>query len=81
LNTNVIATALETRIAAALKATAGSVGPLDGVVNRLNKLHEDLKAQLVSGQLTDAEYAKKAGGLLNRLRNFDGLIAQASPRA
>jgi hypothetical protein len=55
---------------------------LGGAVNRLNKIHKCLKAQLASGELTDAEYAKQAGGLLNILSNFDGLISEvASPRA
>jgi hypothetical protein len=70
------------RIAAALKATAGSIGPLGGTVRRLNKIYEALKAQRASGLLTDEEYAKEAGGLLNILSNFDGLISEAaSPRA
>jgi hypothetical protein len=76
-----IATELEKRIAAALKATAGSIGPLGGAVNRVNKIHKDLKAKLAAGLLTDAEYAREAGGLLNILSNFDGLIAEAKPRA
>ena len=60
----------------------GSFGPLGSAVKRLNKIHESLKSQRASGQLTDAEYAKEAGGLLNILSNFDGLIAEAaSPRA
>ena len=77
-----LATELEKRITAAVKATAGSIGPLGGAVKRLNKIHEALKAQLAAGLLTDAEYAKEAGGLLNILSNFDGLISEvASPRA
>jgi hypothetical protein len=77
-----IAAELEMRIAAALKATAGSIGPLGGTVRRLNKIYEALKAQRASGLLTDEEYAKEAGGLLNILSNFDGLISEAaSPRA
>ena len=73
-----IATELDRRIAATIKATAGSTTPLGGAVNRLNKIHKDLKAQLASGELTDAEYAKEAGGLLNILSNFDGLIAEVA---
>ena len=46
-------------------------------MKRLNSIHKALKAQLASGQLTDAEYAKKARELLNILGNFDGLIAEA----
>ena len=73
-----VATELEKRITAAVKATAGSIGPLGGAVKRLNKIHEALKAQLAAGLLTDTEYAKEAGGLLNILSNFDGLIAEAA---
>jgi hypothetical protein len=47
-------------------------------VKRVNKIHKDLRAQLAAGLLTDAEYAKEAGGLLNILSNFDGLIAEAA---
>ena len=75
-----VATELEKRIAAALK-TIG-IGPLGRAVKRLNRIHEALKAQLVSGLLTDEQYAKEAGGLLNILSSFDGLISEAaSPRA
>ena len=82
MNISNVATELDKRIAAALKATAGSIGSLGGAVKRLNKIHEALKAQLAAGLLTDAEYAKEAGGLLNILSNFDGLISEvASPRA
>ena len=82
MKTSKVAAELETRIAAALKATAGSIGPLGGTVKRLNSIHEALKSQRASGLLTDAEYAKEAGGLLNILANFDGLISEAtSPRA
>jgi hypothetical protein len=77
---NNIAAELEMRIAAAMIATAGSTGPLGGMVNRLNDTHKALKAQLASGELTDAEYAKEAGGLLNVLSNFDGLVAEAKSR-
>ena len=73
-----VATELDKRIAVAIKATAGSIGR---AVKRLNSIHDALKAQLASGLLTDAEYAKEAGGLLNILSNFDGLISEvASPR-
>ena len=44
-------------------------------MNRLNSIHKALKAQLASGDLTDAQYAQKARELLNILGNFDGLIA------
>jgi hypothetical protein len=73
-----VATELDRRIAAALKATAGSTAPLAGSVRRLNSVHESLKSQRASGLLTDAEYAKEAGGLLNILTNFDGLIAEVA---
>jgi hypothetical protein len=71
-----IATELDRRIAAALAATAGSIGPLGRTVNRVNKIHKNLKAQLAAGLLTDAEYAREAGGLLNILCNFDGIITE-----
>jgi hypothetical protein len=58
-------TELDRRIADALKAIADSIGPLGGTVKRLNSIHEALKAQRASGLLTDKEYAKEAGGLLN----------------
>ena len=51
-----VATELDRKIAAALKATAGSLGPLGGTVNRLNSIHKTFKAQLASGQLTDAQF-------------------------
>jgi hypothetical protein len=70
-----VGTELDRRVAAALKATAGSTGPLGGTVNRVNSTHKALKAQLASGDLTDAQYAQKARELLNILGNFDGLIA------
>ncbi len=73
-----VAIELEMRISVALAATAGSIGPLGGTVNRVKSVHEALKAQLASGLLTDAEYAKEAGGLLNILSNFDGLIAETA---
>ena len=73
-----VATELDRRIAAALKATAGSIGPLGGTVNRLNSIHQALKAQLASGQLTDAQYAQKVRELLNIVGNFDGLIAEVA---
>ena len=73
-----VATELDKRIAVAIRATAGSIGPLGGTVKRLNSIHEALKAQLAAGLLTDAEYAEEAGGLLNILSNFDGLIAEAA---
>jgi hypothetical protein len=68
---------LDRRIAAALEATAGSTAPLAGSVRRLNSIHESLKSQRASGLLTDEDYAKEAGGLLNILCSFDGLIAEA----
>jgi hypothetical protein len=59
------ATELDRRIAAALKATAGSIGPLGGTVKRLNNIHQTLKAQLATGELTDPQYAQKVRDLLN----------------
>jgi hypothetical protein len=73
-----IATELELRIAVALAASIGSDGPLVATVKRVNGIHEALKDQLFAGLLTETEYAKKAGGLLNILSNFDGLIAEAA---
>ena len=70
-------TELDKRIAVALSMTAGSIGPLCGTVQALNRIHKDLNAGLASGRLTDAQYANKARELLNVLRNFDGLISEA----
>ncbi|MGC1704377.1 MAG: hypothetical protein WA764_07975, partial [Pseudolabrys sp.] len=60
-----------------LKATAGILGPFRGAVDRLNDIHNLFRAQLASGKMTDADYAKKARELLNILGDFDGLIADA----
>ena len=73
-----IATELDMRIAVALSLTADSTAPLAGAVRRLNSIHESLKSQRASGLLNDEEYAKEAGGLLNILCNFDGLIAETA---
>jgi len=73
-----VAAVLDRRIAAALEVAAGSIGPLGGSIRRLNSIHESLKSQRASGLLTDEEYAKEAGGLLNILCNFDGLIAETA---
>ena len=73
-----VAAVLDRRIAAALEVTGGSIGPLGGSIRRLNSIHESLKSQRASGLLTDEEYAKEAGGLLNILCNFDGLIAETA---
>ena len=70
-------TELDKRIAVALSMTAGSIGPLCGTVQALNRIHKDLNARLASGRVTDAEYTKKCRDLLNILSNFDGLIAEA----
>ena len=72
-----VATELDTRIAVGLSMTAGSIGPLGGTVEAVNRIHKDLNARLASGRLTDAQYANKARELLNVLRNFDGLISEA----
>jgi hypothetical protein len=68
---------LDTRISIALAATAGSIGPLGGTVQALNRIHKDLNARLAAGRLTDAQYAKKAREVLDVLSNFDGLITEA----
>ena len=68
---------LDTRISIALAATAGSIGPLGGTVQALNRIHRDLNARLAAGRLTDAQYAQKAREVLNVLGNFDGLITEA----
>jgi hypothetical protein len=77
MNARDVAAELDRRIAAALKATAGILGPLRGAVDRLNDIHNLFRAQLASGKMTDADYAKKARELLNILGDFDGLIADA----
>jgi hypothetical protein len=77
MNASDVAAELDRRIAAALKATAGILGPLRGAVDRLNDIHNLFRAQLASGKMTDADYAKKARELLNILGDFDGLIADA----
>jgi hypothetical protein len=58
-----IGTLLDRKIAAAM--AAGSSGPLGDTSKRLNTIHEALKAQRASGLLTEEQYAKEAGGLLN----------------
>ena len=68
---------LDTRISIALAATAGSIGPLGGTVQALNRIHKDLNSRLAAGRLTDAQYAQKAREVLNVLGNFDGLITEA----
>ena len=80
MKANNIATELDMRIALALKATAESFGPLGRAVRRLNSIYESLKSQRAAGLLTDAEYAKEAGGLLNMLNNLDGLNSKAASR-
>ena len=52
-------------------------GTIRGAVDRLNDIHNLFRAQLASGKMTDADYAKKARELLNILGDFDGLIADA----
>jgi hypothetical protein len=66
------------KVAVALSLTAGSIGPLDGAVKGLNKVHEALKAELASGRLTDKEYAKKCRQLLNLTGSFDDLIEEVA---
>ncbi len=74
-------TELDMRLATALKATAGSTGPLGGTAKRLKHIHKALKAQRASSRFPDKQYARKARELLNILANFDGLIVEAaSPR-
>ena len=69
---------LDTRISIALAATAGSIGPLGGTVQALNRIHKDLNARLASGRMTDLQYANKAREVLNVLSNFNGLITEAA---
>ena len=52
-------TELDRRISAALKATAGSIGPLGGSMNRLNSIHKALKAQLASGDARERQKASR----------------------
>jgi hypothetical protein len=80
MKANNIVTELDMRIALALEATAESFGPLGRAVRRLNSIYESLKSQRAAGLLTDAEYAKEAGGLLNMLNNLDGLNSEAASR-
>ena len=58
-----IGTLLDRKIAAAM--AAGSSGPLGDAMKRLNTIHDALKSQRASGLLTEEQYAKEAGGLLN----------------
>ena len=58
-----IGTLLDRKIAAAM--AAGSSGPLGDAMKRLNTMHDALKVQRASGLLTEEQYAKEAGGLLN----------------
>ena len=76
MNAGDVTTQLDKRIAAALKATAGIVGPLRGAVDRLNDIHNLFKAQCASCKMTEAEYAEKASRLLDILGDFEGLIAE-----
>ena len=80
MTANDIAAELDKGIAAALKATAGVIGPLRGTVDRLNDIHSAFKAQLASGQFTDEQYAEKARELLNILGNFEGLIRETNAK-
>ncbi len=75
-----VAIELDREIATALKATAGSNGPLGSTVKGLSKVHDALKAELASGRLTDAQYAKKAGDLLNILRDLIANDAKGTSR-
>ena len=76
MNADDVATQLDKRIAAALKATAGNIGPLRGSVECLNEIHHLFKAQCASCKMTEAEYAEKASQLLDILGDFEGLIAE-----
>ena len=76
MNAGDVATQLDKRIAAALNATAGNIGPLRGSVERLNEIHHLFKAQCASRKMTEAEYAEKASRLLDILGDFEGLIAE-----
>ena len=76
MNAGDVATELDRRIAAALKATAGTIGPLGGTMIRPNGIHNLFKEQRTSGKLTEAEYSQKARELLDILGDFEGLIAE-----
>ena len=76
MNAGDVATRLDKRIAAALKATAGTIGPLRGSLDRLNDIHNLFKAQRTSSKMTEAEYTEKAIQLLDILGDFEGLIAE-----
>jgi hypothetical protein len=78
MKANNIATELDVRISVAMSLTAGSTAPLANSVRRLDTIHESLKSQRAAGLLTDKEYAREAGGLLNMLSNLDGLPAEAA---
>ena len=78
MKANNIATELNMRISVAMSLTAGSTAPFANSVRRLNTIHESLKSQRAAGLLTDKEYAKEAGGLLNMLNNLDGLNLEAA---
>jgi hypothetical protein len=73
-----VATELDTRIAVGLSMTAGSIGPLGGTVEAVNRIHKDLNVRLAAGRLTDRQYAQKCRELLNLIGSFDGLIAEAA---
>ena len=60
-----IGTVLDREIAAAM--AAGSSGPLGDAMKRLNTIHDALKSQRASGLLTEEQYSKEAGGLLNAI--------------
>jgi hypothetical protein len=76
MNAADVATQLDKRIAAALKATAGTIGPLRGSVDRLNDIHKLFKAQRANCKMTETDYAEKATQLLDILGDFEGLIAE-----
>ena len=60
MNAGDVATQLDERIAAALNATAGNIGPLRGSVERLNEIHHPVQGPVCSSKMTEAEYAEKA---------------------
>jgi hypothetical protein len=76
MNASDVAIELDNRIAAALKATDGIMGPLRGAVDRLNDIHNLFKAQLASGKMTGEDYVEKARELQDIVGNFEGLIVE-----
>ena len=81
MNAGDVTTQLDKRIAAALKATAGTVGPLRGSVDRLNEIYNLFKAHRASCKMTEAEYAEKATQFLDILGDFEGKLCGVTAKA